>query len=128
MSHEQRMKMATNLVWDYDSEPQEILQVIEGQQDRVAGLDADDLFVRALKEAAWHTIVELFGIDNVRRRLSQENIARLWPPALRERYERVRKLLRGETVSVAGWGSSDSRQRIRETLRERTFSNRWYRA
>ena len=94
MSREQRIRMAANLVWDYDSEPEEILNVIEGKQAMVAGLDADDLFVRALKEAAWHIIVELFGIDNVRRLLSTENIGRLWPPALRERYERVQKLLR----------------------------------
>jgi hypothetical protein len=128
MEREDKLRCARHLVWDYAVKEAEILDVLEGRRERVAGFDRDALFSRMLQSSSWHVIVDIFGIEEVKRRLTPELIARLWPLALRERYGRVREILRGDPVSSAGWGTEDTRPGLRVALRARTFSHRWYRA
>ena len=128
MTEKSKLETARDLVWDYDARAEELLNVLEGRREKVAGLNADALFRRMLKRDPWHIIVGMLGIDEVRRRLTSENIGGISPASLRERYERVRRLLRGEAVPAAGWGAQDARQGLRAELRARTYSHRWYRA
>lgn len=127
LTDSERARIAGMLVWDYAVQAEEVIEVLEGRRKRVAVLDRDALFRRMLAGLAWHTIIEMVGIDEIRRMLTPANIAKLWPAGLRERYERIRKLLRGEPVPFAGWGSPEDRERVRRDLRRSTFSQRWYR-
>lgn len=67
----------------------------------------------------WNALV---GIKTVQENLTTEYIQKFRVPELRDRYERVRRILYGETVSPAEW-SVEARQRRQSTL----ISNRWYR-
>lgn len=121
MNGNEKLKRGAALVWDYRVEAQEVLDVLEGRRASVAGLDSDALFRRMLQGMAWHVIVEMMGIEEVKRRLTVENIGLLWPVGLRGRYERVRKILRGEFVSPARWGTPEARK-----YKFPILSNRWY--
>lgn len=110
------------VVWDYRYDADDVVAVLRGRRERIGHLDKPALFVRMLQTLPWQRIVAALSIGEVRRLLTPETIARLWPPSTRERYERIRLLLRGDAVPPAEW-SAEHAGRLRNTV----LSDRWYR-
>jgi hypothetical protein len=77
---------------------------------------------RMFERLSWYDLVKLFGIDELKRQLTEEAISRIRIETLREKYEFARDILHGNTVSFSGW-SPEYREKIKHTL----LSNRWYR-
>ena len=123
MADPELVRIAKTIVWDYNHDPEQLAEVLSGERERVGHFDKQRLFVRMLASLPWHRTVTALGIEEVKRLLTPEAIALLWPPGLRERYARVRSLLRGDPVPPAEW-NSDYARRLQRTL----LSNRWYRA
>jgi hypothetical protein len=123
-SRERKLELLAGITWDYDIDPEPLLAVLEGRQERAGGLHKAAIYRRLLRALPWQNIVGLVGAEQAIALLTTENIAHLWPRELKEHYERLRKILRGESVSPSEWDSPDARAR----LRQRTFSHRWYRA
>lgn len=86
-------------------------------------IKANKIFVRMLERLGWHDILTIVGVETVKALLSKEIISTIRQPELRERYEFIRSILFGETVSFTGWGD-EYYQKIKHTL----FSDRWYRS
>ena len=120
---EELVEIARTINWDYNYKPEDLAEVLAGRRERVGHFDKQALFVRMLKSLPWHRTVTALGIEEVKRLLTPEAIARLWPPSLREDYERTRRLLRGDPVPPTDWSSERARQLQRSFL-----SDRWYRA
>ncbi len=110
------------VLWDYNIDPYDVFLVAKGEKERVGGFDQDKAILRLLERLSWYDLVNLFGIKKLRTLLTPGLIARLRLREQREKYEFVRKVLRGEPVSVTGW-SPEYREKIKHTL----LSHRWYR-
>jgi hypothetical protein len=78
---------------------------------------------RMFERLNWHELMDILGVDRIKKLLTKESISRIRFPELRERYEFIRKILSREPVSFTGWGDA-YHQRIKHTL----FSDRWYRS
>lgn len=123
MGDRELARLARTLVWDYRCRPEEVAEVLRGHRERVGHLDKPALFVRMLQTMPWQRVVTTLTLDEVRALLTPETIGRLWPPPLRERYARIRRLLRGDPVPPAEWSAEHARR-----LRRTVLSDRWYRA
>ncbi|MCZ8344748.1 MAG: hypothetical protein O9301_17065 [Leptospira sp.] len=112
-----------SLCWDYNIKPEDLLALTEGRAETAGGFDTIGWFVRCLQSLPWHILVPLWGgIERVKLLLTPETIRRVWPPARRETFERIRKILSGEPVPNAGWGTE-----INKKIKDSFLSNRWYR-
>ena len=123
MDDRELTRIANTIVWDYRFPAEEVAQVLRGRRERVGHLDRPALFVRMLQTMPWQRVVTALTLDEVRTLLTPETIGRLWPPSLRERYARVRRLLRGDPVPPAEWSAEHARR-----LRSTVLSDRWYRS
>lgn len=103
-----------HIIWDYDIDPYELYEVVTGKIDRAGHFDAQRVFLRMLERLSWYELLDLLNL---------ETIAKIRHRDVREKYEYVRKILQGETVSFSGW-DPESREKVRDTL----LSHRWYRA
>lgn len=112
-----------SIVWDYQVRGDRLLQVLHGLREREGPFDQEKLLLRGLERLPWHEVLDFIGKDRLKELVTPERIARPRFPEQRRRYERIRKILQGETVSFSGW---DPRQR--EAYRRSLLSNRWYRA
>ena len=121
MADRELVEIARTLNWDTTCDPEELAEVLSGERERVGHFDREALFARMLATFPWHRTVAVLGIEVVEELLTPEVIAKLWPPSLRERHERIRRLLRGDPVPPAEWGP-ELRRRLRSTL----LSDRWY--
>lgn len=111
-----------SIAWDYQVRGDRLLQVLHGLQEREGPFDQEKLLLRVLERLPWHDVLDLIGKDRLKELLTPERIARLRFPEQRRRYDRIRRILQGENVSLSGWDP-----RHREAYRRSLLSNRWYR-
>jgi hypothetical protein len=122
MTQEEKYRLLKQIFWDYDVSGELLFQILTAQNTHTV-LSREKIFLRMLERLGWHSILDIAGIDGVQSLLTTEIIHRIRPAELRERYETIRKILLGETVSFTGWGD-EYYQQIKHTL----FSDRWYRS
>jgi hypothetical protein len=122
ITSKQKRRIIQSLVWDYDVQEDRLLEVLLGFREKEGPFNQERIFLRALERLPWHDILAIMGKERVTQLLSPERIAKLRFPGERRRYERIRKILRGEPVSFSGWNPIH-----RETYRRSLLSNRWYR-
>jgi len=115
-------KIIHKLNWDYIISSDEIIAVFRKEKEMAGHWDFEHLFIRALEKLSWYELIDLIGIDTIRCSLTPSIINQLRFPEQKLKYERIRKILQGETLSFAKWGV-ESRCRFKDTL----FSLRWYR-
>jgi hypothetical protein len=122
MEKEQIEKILRPILWDYNIDPCELFEVAIGNKERIGSFNQKKALVRMFERLSWYDLINLFGIGQLTKLLTEEAISGIRIRELRERYEFVRKILYGETVSFSGW-SPEYREKIRHTL----LSDRWYR-
>ena len=122
MDDRELSRIARTIVWNYRYDPEDVADVLRGRRESIGHLDRPALFARMLQALPWQRIVAALTFDEVRTLLTAETIARLWPASLRERYARIRRLLRGDPVPPAEWSAEHARR-----LRSTVLSDRWYR-
>jgi hypothetical protein len=116
-----RSKMKT-IIWDYDIDPYELYEIAIGKRDRVAHFDFERVMIRMLERMQWYDLLDIFGVDFFKEKLTKSLIEKIKIKEIRHKYEFAREFLQGETISVSGW-SPEYRKEIRNTL----LSDRWYR-
>jgi len=121
-SRSEKLEMVKSLCWDYEVDPEDMLDVVEGNKESAGPFNAVRLFIRSLERMAWHRIIALWGIERMMSLYTDEVAHSLWPASLRRRYDFAFGVLRGEPVSPAGW-SPELRRKMQSTL----LSHRWYR-
>jgi hypothetical protein len=102
--------MMKTLNWDYAVSPEDMLAVVEGKKARVGNFDQERIFVRSLERLSWHRLVALWGVEKIKTLYTPQVARRLRSPDFRREYDFAVGILRGEPVSVAGWGSERSKQ------------------
>ena len=111
------------IVWDYNVDPFELYEVVIGKRERVGHFNGDSVMLRMLERLSWYDLLDILGLERLKSKLKIDLIAQIRNPAVRERYEFIRKFLLGEPVPFSGW-DHEHRERVAHTL----LSNRWYRA
>ena len=122
MNKSEIQKLLKPILWDYHLDPYELFELVTGAKKQAGTFTPETALIRMLERLPWYDLVNLFGIDGLTRLITPEIISRLRLKELKEKYEFVRKVLQGETVSFSGW-SPEYREKIRHTL----LSDRWYR-
>lgn len=123
MTKSEIRKLLDPIVWDYNIDSYDLYELALKRKARVDGFTQEKALLRMLERLSWYDLICLFGMDGLKRLLDKEIISRLRIQGQKERYEFIRKVLQGETVSFSGW-SPESREKIKHTL----LSNRWYSA
>jgi hypothetical protein len=120
MSIEEKQQLLRSIFWDYHLTGKELLDVVTGVAQE--GLIArENILLRMLERLGWHDIVEIVGVKSLKELLTPALIIRIRQSELRIRYEFIRSVLSGATLSFTGWGD-EYYQGIKHTL----FSHRWY--
>jgi hypothetical protein len=122
LTQDEKLDIMRTLNWDYTAAPEDLLAVVEGRKARAGNFDQERLFVRSLERLSWHRLVALWGVEKIKALYTPQVARRLRSPDFRREYDFAVGILRGEPVSVAGWGSERSKQ-----LQNLFLSDRWHR-
>lgn len=115
----QTNKILKQIFWDVNVGIEDVNNAKTGE-----GWETNEYILRRLFERlSWYEIIDLLGISRIKEILTPLFIQKLRTEQLRKKYEFVRQILHGETVSISGWGV-ENRKRMRYTL----LSDRWYRS
>jgi hypothetical protein len=123
LTTEEKLKLMQSLNWDYTDTPEDMLAVIEGRLESSGAFNREKLLVRSFERLSWYSIIDLWGIETIKKLYTPGLAKRIWPKSLRWRYDFALAVLRRESVSSARWGDEHYKQ-----MRDTVFSNRWYRA
>ena len=115
LSDEQKMNLLTKLNWDYDVSYEDILKLIKGEKDSVGGFSQESLFARSLETFLWEDLVNLWGLDTCTSLYTEKVRRMIFSKHLREEYDAVFKVLRGEPLPVSGQ-SSENIEKLRSSL------------
>ena len=114
-------KIVKSVIWDYNIDPYEYFLIALGKNKKAGLIDKERALIRLFERLSWYELLSLFDTDFIKNNLTTELISKLRFPQLKRKYELIRKVLHGETISPAGWGT-ENRERIKSSL----LSNRWY--
>jgi hypothetical protein len=104
-----------SLLWDYVVDPAEACNVLMGKCRQAGPFNREKLLIRMLERLSWYDLLEIFGPEGVKKILTPEIIRKLRFPYQKERYEFIRRILHGESVSFTGW-RPENRAKIGATL------------
>ena len=122
MTLQGKQEVLAKIFWDADISGKLLYSIVMGEYSHPL-ITQKKIFIRMMERLGWHGILDILGVELVKRLLTKEMIALLRNTELRERYEFIRSILFGEVISFTGWGD-EYYQKIRHTL----FSDRWYRS
>ena len=115
LNAEQKKKLLSSLNWDYNVTPGQLLEVVEGKTPYAASFDRENLFARSLATFDWETIVDLWGLANCVALYTNKVRRMLFPRQLRDIYDRVFAVLRGDPLPPPKQSAEDL-ERLRTTL------------
>jgi hypothetical protein len=121
MTLEEKTKALKKIFWDYNTEKLPLDTAANGNLGSLGEYEFNLIFNRMLERLSWYELLDIVGVESLKRYLTKERIAKLRFAEMRDKYEFIRKILSGEPVSLAGWGD-EYYQKIKHTL----FSHRWY--
>lgn len=122
LSKENIEKKIKSVFWDYNVDPGELYQIVLEKKHGEGFLNKEYVFKRILERLSWYEIIEIFGLDFLKRNLTAKIIFEIRNTTLKSRYEFIRKILQGETLSFTGW-SIENRKRLKSSV----LSHRWNR-
>ncbi len=112
---EKRYRCLKRINWDYNISVEDMFAVIKGEKSCAGHWSQDDLLIRMLERLSWYDLLDFFTPDSMARKLSPDLLSRIHNEEKRAKYERLGKILRGETVSFTKWGAEFS-AKSRDTL------------
>jgi hypothetical protein len=121
MNDEEKYQALKNIFWDYDTGKLFLDKIIKYNYSDIDAYELRLIINRMFERLSWYELLDIMGLDQIKKYLTKENINRLHNKQLRDRYERIRKILFREPISVSGWDTEYAEQ-IKATL----LSNRWY--
>ena len=121
LTYEEKIKLMSNLNWDYLDKHEDMLAVIEGRLETSGAFTRDKLFVRSLERLPWHYVVALWGIETIKELYTTEIAQRIWPQSRRYHFDFALAVLRREPLPPTRWGNEHYQQMWRPV-----FSNRFY--
>lgn len=115
-------KKIESVFWDYNIDPDELYQIVMEKKRGKGFLSKKYILKRILERLSWYEIIEIFGLDFLKKNLTAKIIFEIRNTTLKNRYEFIRIILQGETLSFTGW-SVENRKRLKSSV----LSNRWNR-
>lgn len=115
-------KILKPILWDTKIEPSVFYSIALGEVKESKWINQQYAMIRILERLNWYELIELFGLELIKKFLTKDLINKLRFPEMREKYEFIRKVLQGEAVSFSGW-DTEAGNRFKDAL----LSNRWYR-
>ncbi|MCL5029611.1 MAG: hypothetical protein M1480_11430 [Bacteroidetes bacterium] len=123
MTREEKYKILKTVFWDYNTGKLPMDKIISRNFNSIEEYEFKLMLNRMLERLSWYELLDIIGVDLIKELLTSEAIGRLRSQDLKDRYERIRRILFKEPLPFSGW-DSEYRKRIKATL----LSNRWYRA
>lgn len=121
MSIEEKYNTLKKIFWDYNIDLLPLNKIVNMQFDVIDKYEFDLIINRMLERLGWYDLLAILGVDLLKKILSSGSINRLRSNELKDRYERIRRILFKEPLPLSGW-DSEYIKRIKTTL----LSNRWY--
>ena len=121
MSIEEKYIILKRIFWDYNINLLSLDKIAALQLDEIDRYELDLIINRMLERLSWFDLLDILGVDLLKKILASGSINRLRSNELKDRYERIRRILFKEPLPVSGW-DSEYIKRIKTTL----LSNRWY--
>ena len=85
----------TNVFWDTDVNPDQLLRLLRGDIEKVGHIDRVNLFRRLLTTYDWYTLLAMIPPDRLAEALSDAVLDHLHPAGLKDRYRYARRILYG---------------------------------
>jgi len=120
---QERVKMFRRIFWDYNFEASRLMDILSEKDQGNTWFNRESVLIRMFERLSWYELLEIFGEKEIITILSDPFIQRLRHPALKRKYEVIRQILQGKTLSVSGWDNAH-RKRLQNTI----LSHRWDRA
>jgi len=120
MSVEDKNKVLKSIFWDYNTDLLPLGKLIERDINSIDDYEFKLMLNRMLERLNWYELMDILSIDLIKKLLTPEIISKLRNKELRDRYERIRRILFKEPLSISGW-DPEYRKRIKTTL----LSYRW---
>lgn len=101
MENAERDKLLQQIVWDYSFPLEEIIAVLKGEKTNIGHYNREMLFQKIIESYSWFTVLQLFTPTEIKILLTNQVIAKLRSPSLRQKYEFVQKRLH-QIIPTAG--------------------------
>jgi len=121
MSIEEKYNTLKKRFWDYNIELLPLDKIVNMQFDVIDKYEFDLVISRMLERLNWPDLLDILGVDKLKKILVSGSLNRLRSNELKDRYERIRRILFKESLPLSGW-DPEYIKRIKTTL----LSNRWY--
>lgn len=121
MLPEEKYKILKKIFWDYNIDLLPLNKIVNMQFDVIDKYDFDLVINRMLERLSWSDILDILGVDLLKKILVPGLINKLRSNELKDRYERIRRILFREPLPLSGW-DPEYIKRIKTTL----LSDRWY--
>jgi len=122
MTTEEKYKALKNIFWDYNTGLLPLDKIIKRDLNSIDNYEFKLIINRMLERLNWYELLDILGLDLIKKLLIPEVTGKLRSKELKDRYERIRQILLKEPLPFSGW-DPEYRKRIKTTL----LSYRWYR-
>jgi hypothetical protein len=120
MPDEEKYKLLKSIFWDYNTDILPFNKLIARDLNSIDDYEFKFMLNRMLERLNWYQLMDILGIDLIKKMLTPEIINKLRSKELKERYERIRRILSKEPLPFPGW-DPEYRKRIKTNL----LSYRW---
>lgn len=97
----ERERILKQVMWEYNILPQDIEDLFAGKKSNVGHYNKYTLFRKFLESFSWFTIVDFFGVDQIKYLLTDDVIKSLRFNSLRKQYEFIKQRLQ-ESLQTSG--------------------------
>ena len=115
----EKLNIIKAIYWDYDINPDFYIWMVK-HPEKADAVELKRLFVRMFENVRWHELVSIFGIDTVRRLLTDETRNSLRKEA-RQRFDIVYAILQGKPLPITRQDTENRKLALKPFL-----SDRWY--
>jgi hypothetical protein len=122
ISKEEINKKIKSAFWDYNIDPENIYMIALGKKEGTIFFTREKILIRLLERLSWYEIIDLFGKEFLKRNLSSSVVSKIRNQEIRNRYEFIRKILQGETISYSGWSAQNRKRLESSVLSDRRYS------
>jgi hypothetical protein len=121
MLPEEKYNTLKKIFWDYNIELLPLNKIVNMQFDEIDKYEFELIINRMLERLSWIDLLDILGVDKLKEILGSGSLNKLRRRDLKERYERIRRILYKESLPLSGW-DPEYIKGIKTTL----LSNRWY--
>ena len=85
--------MLKNLIWDYDFEPDDLQELLNGSKNSIGHYSKEMIFQKLLESYSWFTLLSIFPPEQMLKILNSLNLNKLRTKSLVKNYEYIKSRL-----------------------------------